>query len=771
MSPLAARSRSRRTASFASRARGSVANRPERRDHRLLAVAPVGIFETDAHGSCLFVNDRWRAFTGLDLSESLGWGWLEGVHPDDRPMVLAEWSAAVRERRDFQLEYRLRRPDGTTTWVAGSATPIRGPDDSLSGHLGTVTDITEAVHARRQLADERLFLDTVLDIAGSLVCVLDPEGRILRFNRACELLTGYTFEEVRGRPFYDFLMQPSEIEQVRTALGAIRPGEPPAASENTWVTRDGRLRLIAWLDTCFFDEAGGLTQIVSTGTDITEARRAEEALRGIEAIGSLLARAGPTAEAVTAVVRALSDRMGYPYVALFLREGAQLRLHAQVGYENVPELYDPNTGLAGRALRTGDGVLVLDVSRDRDYVLQSAAVTSEIAVPLAGQERGLGVLSISSTAETPLTQDDLRLASTVAERLSAAWILGQEQQALAERARIFASLTGFARTANSILRSETLAPTLLDAIADVVPGDTLWLLGLDRETGRYLVRAVRGEVDQQAVGLEVRLGEGAASSSPAMASRTVFVNRVKRDEYPEAVRPFVVADSLSMAAVPLVHDGVVLGAIGIGRTSEADPAFSELEVEAMTLLGAQTALALANNRLLEEISELAIRDALTGLFNRRHFDAAADLILARHRRDRDAATPLAAIMFDLDNFGRFNKDHGHQAGDAVLREFAGVLLERFRSSDLVARYGGEEFVAILEGARLDDAVRVAEEVRGELERRMIGGMDGRPPLHATVSAGCTAYDPADPTREGLLRVADVALFMAKRAGRNRVVAA
>jgi diguanylate cyclase (GGDEF)-like protein len=162
-----------------------------------------------------------------------------------------------------------------------------------------------------------------------------------------------------------------------------------------------------------------------------------------------------------------------------------------------------------------------------------------------------------------------------------------------------------------------------------------------------------------------------------------------------------------------------------------------------------------------------VHDGLTGLFNRRHFDAGIELILGRWRRDR--TKPMAAVMFDLDHFGRFNEDHGHQAGDTVLRAFSNILLERFRSSDLVARYGGEEFVVIMEGSTVADAARVADQVRLQLERRVIPGADGEP-LRAQVSAGCAALDPENPTKEDLLRRADEALFMAKRAGRNRVVA-
>ena len=615
--------------------------------------------------------------------------------------------------------------------------------------------------------EERWFVDAVLDTAGALVCVFDPEGRFIRFNPACERLSGYTFEEIRGRPFYDFLIPKDEIAAVRADLSRLRAGAPPQPNVNNWVTRDGALRLISWTDACFFDERGSLTYIVSTGIDITDQRRADEALRGVEAVGTLLAKHGPTPESMAAVLRTLADGMGYRYLALFLREGESVQLGAQLGYEDLPSLIHPGVGIIGRCLRTGEAALVPDVSTDPDYIAGHADVTSEIAVPLMAEGETMGVLSIESTLEAPLAEADLRLAQTIAERLSVALILGREQQATADRARLLAALIAFAQVANSTLDRERLMPGLADAIGDVLSMDAFGLVVVDRASGRYLVRAVRGGLDPNAVGTEIQVGQGI--SGRAIANRALVFDRVDRSGYAAGIREFVGADKLSMVAIPLIRDGAVLGAIVIGRASEAEPAFSALEFEALTLLAAQTALAVANGQLLEEVSELAIRDALTGLYNRRHFDAALEHILRRRARDRGVRAPVAAVMFDLDHFGRFNKDHGHQAGDAVLRSFAGILLERFRSSDLVARYGGEEFVAILEAASLEDARVVAEEVRVSLAGRSIVGPDGTK-LRATVSAGCAAIDDADPTREALLRAADVGLFMAKRAGRNQVVA-
>ena len=114
--------------------------------------------------------------------------------------------------------------------------------------------------------------------------------------------------------------------------------------------------------------------------------------------------------------------------------------------------------------------------------------------------------------------------------------------------------------------------------------------------------------------------------------------------------------------------------------------------------------------------------------------------------------------------------YARRIGYAVLRLFAGVLHERLRSADLVARYGGEEFIVILEDCAFPEVVRVADEVRRGLEARTMPGAAGQP-LRATVSAGCAVLYAADPTREALLGRADAGLYMAKEAGRNRVVTA
>lgn len=739
----------------------------EGRHRQIPITAPVGIFWTDLAGACVFVNDRWSEFAGIPAAAALGSGWLQAVHPDDRDQVLAEWMAAVAERRAFHMEYRFQQPDGHVRWLSGYATPYPDARGGVGGYVGTVADISESVAVHDSLRNEARFIDAVIDVAGSLFCVLDRDGRFLRFNRACELLSGYRFEEIVGRALLDFLVPGSEIEAVRASLARLQAGEPPASNENHWLTRGGALRLISWSNVSIYDEAGELSHIVSTGIDITDERRTQHALRGVEEVGTLLAKEGPTPESMGATLRILGAEMGYRYLVLFIAEGDLLKVGAQIGYDGLAETFDPARGIIGRAYRSGSPSFVPDVTQDPDYVEGNPLVTSEVAVPLVAEGVTLGVLSIESTAELPLTVADYRLAQAVAERLSTALLLGRQQLALAERARVFTALTAFARIANSMLDSDRLAQALLDAVDAVIPAETTALVEIDPATGSFALRATRGPIAEAAV----RTGHRMAIDpiGRAIGGQAIVIDRIERASFPEAMQGLVAVESFPVAAVPLIREGAVLGVFMLARTAGRG-AFSDLELEIMPLMAAQTALALANAHLLEEISSLAIHDPLTGLYNRRHFDAAADLILARRKRQRKHRRPVAAVMFDLDSFGKFNKQHGHAAGDAVLREFAAILLARFRASDLVARYGGEEFVAILDDSTVEDALAVAEEVRASLDERRIASPDGIE-LHATVSAGCAGIDGAEPTREALLRKADAGLSMAKKAGRNRVVAA
>lgn len=179
----------------------------------------------------------------------------------------------------------------------------------------------------------------------------------------------------------------------------------------------------------------------------------------------------------------------------------------------------------------------------------------------------------------------------------------------------------------------------------------------------------------------------------------------------------------------------------------------------------QVALATEELRQQKEAAEKVARiDALTGVASRRAFTERAELEIHRALRYRQ---PLSVVMVDLDRFKRVNDTYGHAVGDAVLVAFAQAIMAQIREVDMLGRLGGEEFAVMLPGIGAEEAMKVAERMRGAVQSTelMVGGQ----PLAFTASFGVAEFDGMELNIAGLLARADAALYQAKRAGRNRVV--
>lgn len=164
-----------------------------------------------------------------------------------------------------------------------------------------------------------------------------------------------------------------------------------------------------------------------------------------------------------------------------------------------------------------------------------------------------------------------------------------------------------------------------------------------------------------------------------------------------------------------------------------------------------------------EIERQACTDYLTGIANRRHFMACAELEFARARRYK---RPLALLMIDVDHFKRVNDSEGHLAGDDVLKEIAARCAPLMRGHDVIGRFGGEEFAVLLPETSLPEALRVAERVRSAVSARPITLSGSQAALVVTVSLGAAEIKEADESLADLLRRGDHALYEAKSAGRN-----
>ena len=497
-------------------------------------------------------------------------------------------------------------------------------------------------------------------------------------------------------------------------------------------------------------------------------RRRGRQVAAVEGVGRLLATTGPAPETLDRIVSLLREDLGYDFVSIYLGSSASVRLAAQRGYDTVIDEFDGSSGVIGRVMRTRQVAFVPDVASDPDYRAASGVVRSEVSAPMLADGELLGVMNVEGRASAQLDGSDVETMSLVAERMASALALARERERLAARAERFRRLTAFATAVNTTLDPDRVRQAIVEELLDVFAADSVALTILDRSTGTYAVGAVAG-TDQSFVGLPVGIGEGLAGR--AIRDRVPVVDgQFDATTNRTLAASGVPIPKLAGVAAPLIRDDAVVGAVTIFRNDLGRP-FGPDELEALPVVAGLIALAITNTFLHAEVTELSVRDALTGLFNRRYLDTSiARMEATRARRPVDRREQTAVAIFDLDHFGAVNKQHGHQVGDAILRTFADILRDRFRGSDLVARYGGEEFLAILDGATLDDARGVCEEIRRRFAQQSVGLPDGTR-IVATVSAGCAAMAADDDRFADIIARADVGLVLAKRSGRDRVVTA
>ena len=498
-----------------------------------------------------------------------------------------------------------------------------------------------------------------------------------------------------------------------------------------------------------------------------ERRRARQ-LTAVESVGSLLAREGPTAETLDRMMGLLEETFGYKYPSVYVWDGRALQLGAQRNYRFPIHTVTPDKGVIGRIVRTGKPAFLPDARSDPDFLSADPEVMSEIGIPLLAGGELLGILNVESSGEHRLDEDDFSMMQIVGDRLAAALALGRERQKLTERADLLDRLTTFSTVLSASLDPATMDGDVASGASVVIPADSVVIVNREETTGSYRISAVAGG-DPSVVGQTIEPGEGISGRAIVARSVTV-IDRLERKQFPKAVSKAKVPDTVAAMAAPMVIGDEIAGVVTWLRGDLTKP-FSAQEREVAALLASKVGLALANARLHQKTRDAAITDPLTGIHNRRHFDAALEREDAiRQRVPAEKRGMRSAILFDLDHFGSVNKRFGHQIGDRVLRLFADTLKTRVRGSDLMARYGGEEFVVILAGASRDEAIGIAEQVRAAFSKQSVDTGTGQR-LTSTVSAGCSTLEPWEVEGTLLLERADVALAMAKAGGRDQVVAA
>jgi PAS domain S-box-containing protein len=247
-----------------------------------LDVAGVIFVVINKDQKVVLINQKGCNILGYKEHEIVGKNWFDNFLPKEGIKEVKKAFGKLMVGKVELIEYYenpVLTKNGEERIIAWHNTIIRDEKGNVISTLSSGEDITDRKKAEEALGREQNFISAVLDTASALVVVLDPKGHIIRYNRACEKIHGYTLEEVRGKKIWDLAEDPECRKQSRENFERLINSYFPSMSEDTLDTKKGDKRLVAWTYSAIYDENGSLEYIIGTGIDITERKQAEVALR------------------------------------------------------------------------------------------------------------------------------------------------------------------------------------------------------------------------------------------------------------------------------------------------------------------------------------------------------------------------------------------------------------------------------------------------------------------------------------------------------------
>ncbi len=244
----------------------------ERKYRELVEHANSIILKMDIEGNITFFNEFAERFFGFSKEEIIGKNVIGTIVPPAESSgrnlrhMIHEICTSTEEYQNNENENITR--DGRRVWIRWTNSPIRDEQGLPVGALSVGSDITERKQMEETLRKERDFINTTLHVLDALVVVLDREGRVVRFNHACEELTGFTEDEAMGKPLDIFLL-PEEVDGVQEVFQKLLSGESPQKYRNHWVPKEGSPRLIEWSNSVLFNPEGQITYVIATGIDLS----------------------------------------------------------------------------------------------------------------------------------------------------------------------------------------------------------------------------------------------------------------------------------------------------------------------------------------------------------------------------------------------------------------------------------------------------------------------------------------------------------------------
>jgi len=686
-------------------------------------MAGVGSWHWDATGKASTWSDEIFRIVGRDpaamrLDDDSRY---DVFHPDDRQPQKDLMRAAILARQPFQRRARVLRPDGSMRDIRIAARPQIAADGRLLGFVGTLHDITEQVAITAELtrnAEENRVFRTIIEALPDQVFAKDREGRFTAANAATLAAYGMSAEDLIGKTDYD-LRDKESADRFWHAEQAMMREDRTCRFDHSMDVAGGPPRALSSIKVPLRDADGRVVGLVGCDRDVTEERRAQ-----IEARASAwrhdLYRQGIELLPDLFFVKDLEHRF------LVANHG----LAAQVGVASAADVIG----------RTDDDFHAPSLAHG--YREEEAAVMAGGMVKLVEEQarRPDGTLGWFSTMKAPLRDAAGKVVGVVGngrditEEKVAKEALERRNEEQRRLAQTLATARQEAEHARDMLSEAAMV--MSDGFALFDPNDRLILCN-----GRFS-RGL-GASTEDIVGL---------TFAELMRLPGVRAGHALDDAGFEAWLALRTASHRAADGTPFeVQNHEVWVQVQERRTKDGSIVLSRTDI---------THLKTAQ----EDLRQLASRDALTGLSNRRDFVEQA----SRRIGTGEWAT---VVLFDIDHFKRINDRYGHPAGDETLRQLARTCAGLLRPTDLLARWGGEEFILLLLS---DEPPLAGSKVTLQMVERLRSGIadltvrSGRNRIRTTASFGVASCAGSSCVLEALIERADEAMYRAKRAGRNRI---
>jgi len=464
-------------------------------------------------------------------------------------------------------------------------------------------------------------------------------------------------------------------------------------------------------------------------------------------------------EVLARILDTLGDYFQIEHRAVLLldEKSGMLGVHSHSGWlEDESQKRVPlGEGVTGRAAAEKRPVYAPDVEKFPGYIVGHAHTRSEYAVPLIVRDKVVGVLDVQSDLLDFLDRETQDLLLVFATQASIAIQNAQLYALERRRASQLEAINAIARHTTNVLEVPELLMRACELVLGAFGADHVSVLLHEEDS--LVLRAQAGKLSPIPTGVPVPPSVPLCGRA-FLTNLSVLENNISASP---AAAPLC-REAKSELALPLVALGSSVGVLVLDSTS--DNAFDASDMQPLESVADICAGAIQNARYFDQVRQLAYRDGLTGVFNRRYFETRILEEIARaHRYENE----VSVLMIDIDHFKELNDEFGHLLGDEVLRRMSGLFVQHLRKSDIVCRYGGDEFAVLLPETSSAVAVAVAEKLRRLAQLCEFAGV----PRPVTLSIGAASLPSNGHSRDHLIRAADGALYSAKQNGRNTVMAA